>query len=72
MGKNLPENGCAQLLETLEYSLLTESEKTDRDAWLNELERRVAEVASGEVETIDGEQEMAEAHEMLRNLRQAR
>ena len=58
----------AQLLEALEYSLLSESEKAHHDAWLTEIERRVAEVESGEVETFDGDQVMAEARAMLRDL----
>lgn len=72
MALGLSPGDRAQLLDALEYSLLTESEKADRDVWIKELERRVAEVESGEVETIDGEQVMAEAHEILRNLHPTR
>ena len=70
LGLSLGER--AQLLEDLEFSLLTESEKAKRDLWIKELERRVAEVESDDVETIDGEQVMAEAREMLRNRKSPR
>jgi putative addiction module component (TIGR02574 family) len=72
MALGLSKGDRAQLLEALEYSLLTESERADRDVWIKELERRVTEVESGDVETINGEQVMAEAYEMLRNLHPAR
>lgn len=72
MALGLSPSDRAQLLDALEYSLLTESEKADRDVWVKELERRVAEVESGEVETIDGEQVMAEARAMLRDMQTTR
>ncbi|MGB5015063.1 MAG: addiction module protein, partial [Pyrinomonadaceae bacterium] len=50
LGLTLSER--AQLLEVLQYSLLTEQERAVEDAWLKEIERRVAEVDSGEVETF--------------------
>lgn len=70
LGLTLSER--AQLLEALEYSLLSESEKAHQDAWLKEIERRVAEVESGEVETFDGDQVMAEARAMLRDMQTTR
>ena len=58
-------NERAQLLEAIEYSLLSKPERAEQDAWFQEIERRVAEVEAGEVETIDGDQVMAEARAML-------
>ena len=65
-------NERAQLLEAIEYSLLSEPERAEQDAWFQEIERRVAEVEAGEVETIDGDQVMAEARAMLREMQTTR
>ena len=65
-------NERAQLLEAIEYSLLSEPERAEQDAWIKEIERRVAEVEAGEVETIDGDQVMAEARAMLREMQTTR
>ena len=68
----LPLSERAKLLEAIESSLLSEAERTEQDAWFKEIERRVAEVELGEVETIDGDQVMAEARAMLRDMRVTR
>lgn len=61
-----------QLLEAIEYSLMSEPQRAEQDAWVKEIERRVAEVEAGEVETIDGDQVMAEARAMLREMQTTR
>ena len=65
-------NERARLLEAIEYSLLSEPQRAEQDAWFQEIERRVAEVEAGEVETIDGDQVMAEARAMLREMQTTR
>ena len=65
-------NERTQLLEAIENSLLSEPQRAEQDAWFQEIERRVAEVEAGEVETIDGDQVMAEARAMLREMQTTR
>ena len=65
-------NERTRLLEAIEYSLLSEPQRAEQDAWFQEIERRVAEVEAGEVETIDGDQVMAEARAMLREMQTTR
>ena len=68
----LTPNERSRLLEAIEYSLLSEPERAEQDAWFKEIERRAAEVEAGEAETIDGDQVMAEARAMLRDMQTTR
>lgn len=61
----LTRNERAQLLDAIEYSLLSGPERAEQDAWFKEIEGRAAEVETREGETIDDDQIMAEARTML-------
>lgn len=60
----LPRSERARLAERLIASLDEDSEV--EQAWAEEIERRVAELRSGAVETIPGEQVFAELKDLLR------
>ena len=63
--RQLPREQLAELLDLLTFELHEEIDPEIEAAWADEAERRLAEIRSGKVKTIPGEQVMAELRRVV-------
>ncbi|HSI37041.1 MAG: addiction module protein [Phycisphaerae bacterium] len=72
---SLPANDRAELAKQLIDSLEPESDEPDPDAdrlWVEEINRRIADLDSGRAETVPWETALANVRESLRQRREGR
>lgn len=63
--RQLPREQLAELLDLLTFELHEEIDPEIEAAWADEAQRRLAEIKSGKVKTIPGEQVMAELRRVV-------
>jgi putative addiction module component (TIGR02574 family) len=63
--RRLPREQAAELMDLLLIDTFSESDPAVEEAWGQEIDRRVAEIESGQVKGISGDQVMAEVRKMV-------
>jgi putative addiction module component (TIGR02574 family) len=63
--RQLPREQAAELLDLLLIDTFSVPDPAVEEAWGREIDRRIAELESGQVESISGEQVMAEVRKIV-------
>jgi putative addiction module component (TIGR02574 family) len=63
--RQLPREQAAELMDLLLIDTFSEPDKAVQEAWDREIDRRIAELESGKVQAIPGDQVMADVRKIV-------